>query len=64
MDGRDIRQAVQKQYGAIAAAVTSRTGASCCKSSCCSTEDPTQSFGVGSHSGSQTGRWCGLDQVL
>ena len=40
MDGADIRQAVQKQYGAIAAAVTSGTGASCCAPSCCSTEDP------------------------
>lgn len=40
MDGTDIRQAVQKQYGAIAAAVTSGTGASCCAPSCCSAEDP------------------------
>lgn len=39
MESNDIRQAVQKKYGEIAAAVKSG-GSSCCGPSCCSTEDP------------------------
>jgi SAM-dependent methyltransferase len=42
MEATDIRQAVQKKYGELAAAV--KTGnASCCGPSCCSTEDPIAS---------------------
>jgi arsenite methyltransferase len=39
MEGQDIRRAVQKKYGAIAAAVTSG-GSSCCGPACCGSEDP------------------------
>ena len=39
MNGSEIQGAVQKKYGAIAAAVKSGQ-ASCCGPSCCSTDDP------------------------
>ena len=42
MEGTDVRDAVRRKYGEIAAAVKSG-GAACCGPSCCSTEDPVTS---------------------
>ena len=39
MEGTDVRQAVRRKYGEIAAAVKAG-GASCCGPACCSTDDP------------------------
>jgi arsenite methyltransferase len=43
MSGNDIQQAVQKRYGAIAAAVRSGGASSCCGPTCCSNDDPITS---------------------